>query len=266
MKRTIICLAVILLLSGCAAKTPETVELTPVATTAAPTVAPTPSPSPTPEPTPTPTPDPYEGLEHTYIADGFFYVELTDEMKTRITGLSYPAEGEECLIGYSDLRYVGVRYYDFDGVEHDDGELIVNKGVAGEVAKIFLELYEAKYPFTSIILVDEFGQKASDSASMAANNTSAFNYRLVNGTHSLSKHSYGLAIDVNPLINPYVNGKNVAPPEGRAYLDRTKDVEGMIDHDDLAYKVFTSYGWLWGGDWSDPDYQHFYKQPADYGY
>lgn len=38
---------------------------------------------------------------------------------------------------------------------------------------------------------------ANDNKSMSANNTSAFNYRVISGTKKLSNHSYGLAIDIN---------------------------------------------------------------------
>ena len=136
-----------------------------------------------------------------------------------------------------------------------------------EVAEIFCELYQAKYPFTSIKLVDDFGQPGHDTLSMEANNTSAFCYRRVNGSANLSNHSFGLAIDINPMLNPYVNGDHVSPQNSTEYLDRTQGLPGMIDHDDLCYQLFTERGWLWGGDWSgDKDYQHFYKNPADYGY
>jgi len=195
------------------------------------------------------------------LADGFYYVKLDAAVKKRITGISYPKSGKNLKITYDDLRYVRVCYYDFDGKAHADGELIVNKKVAGDVLNIFHELYEAKYPFTSIKLVDDYGEPGDDALSMAANNTSAFNYRNVSGTKSLSMHSYGEAIDINPRINPYVkeNG-SIVPANGKKYADRTLDFPGKIDHDDLCYKVFKKYGWSWGGDWkTSKDYQHFSK-------
>ena len=194
------------------------------------------------------------------VAEGFYYIELTDAIKQRITGISYPADDSDAAITYDDLRYIRLCYYDFNGNAHSDGELIVNKKVAKEVTEIFYELYQAKYPFTSIKLVDDFGQPGDDTLSMEANNTSAFCYRRVTGSSNLSRHSYGAAIDINPLYNPYIDGDRVAPEEGAMYVDRTLGLPGMIDHDDLCYQLFIQHGWTWGGDWSgDKDYQHFSK-------
>lgn len=173
--------------------------------------------------------------------------------------MSYPENDPYCAITYDDLRYIRLLYYDFEGIVHE-GELMVNAQLAEEVTRIFYELYQAQYPFTSIRLVDDFGEPGDDNLSMAANNTSAFNYRYVTGTSTLSLHSYGAAIDINPLYNPYIDGDRVAPPGGAEYVDRTQDFPGKIDHDDLCYKLFTEKGWRWGGDWSgDKDYQHFSK-------
>ena len=100
---------------------------------------------------------------------------------------------------------------------------------------------------------------------MEANNTSCFNYRYVDGTTKLSNHSYGTAIDINPLYNPYVKEYSdgtikILPSAATAYADRSIIDDYMIDHNDYAYLVFTSYGFSWGGDWNSvKDYQHFEK-------
>jgi len=100
-----------------------------------------------------------------------------------------------------------------------------------------------------------------DMTSMQDDNTSAFNCRVIAGTNRLSRHAYGLAIDVNPLYNPYVKGDVIQPPEGAAYLDRSRDVKGMIHAEDICRREFMVRGWDWGGDWeSRKDYQHFEKK------
>ena len=72
--------------------------------------------------------------------------------------------------------------------------------------------------------------------------------------------AYGAAIDINPVMNPYIVGDRVAPENGAMYVDRSLDLPGMIGHDDLCYQLFIAHGWTWGGDWSgDKDYQHFSK-------
>ena len=260
-------------LSGCAGGADETPSVS-VAASPSPeallSASQTPMPTPVPitaagieahaTPTPTATPD----AGRVTVAEGFYYIELTKAIKQRITGISYPADDSDAAIHYDDLRCIRLRYYDFDGNVHDDGELIVNKKVAKEVTEIFCELYQAKYPFTSIKLVDDFGQPGDDTLSMEANNTSAFCYRRVTGSSNLSRHSYGAAIDINPLYNPYIDGDRVAPENGAMYVDRSLGLPGMIDQDDLCYQLFIQHGWTWGGDWSgDRDYQHFSK---DLGY
>jgi hypothetical protein len=104
--------------------------------------------------------------------------------------------------------------------------------------------------------VDVF--EGDDEASMSANNTSAFNCRPVTGGARWSDHSYGVAIDINPVVNPYVRRDTVAPPEGAPYVDRDADVPGMIHEGDVVVDTFADHGWIWGGTWSFPkDYQHF---------
>ena len=101
----------------------------------------------------------------------------------------------------ADLRYLRVLHYDYDGRTHQ-GELVCNKLIASKLLTIFHELYKARYPIQQITLADNYD--GDDERQMRANNTSCFNYRIVSDTKHLSKHAYGLAIDVNPLYNPYV--------------------------------------------------------------
>lgn len=199
----------------------------------------------------------------TEIADGFYYTKLDGALKKRITGMSFPKDEENAQISYDELRYIRLSFYDFNGRAHTDGELIVNAKLAKEVTQIFYELFQAKYPFTSIRLVDDFGEPGDDNLSMAANNTSAFNYRYVTGTKTLSLHSFGEAIDINPLLNPYITDGRVSPANGAKYADRSLGLPGMISRSDLCYKLFTQNGWKWGGDSAqDKDYQHFSKKTA----
>ena len=100
---------------------------------------------------------------------------------------------------------------------------------------------------------------------MADNNTSCFNYRTVPGKSKLSNHSYGRAIDINPLYNPYVRTKDgkvlVSPQNAEEYADRSADFPYKIDREDLCYQLFTEHGFEWGGAWnSSKDYQHFEKK------
>jgi hypothetical protein len=152
----------------------------------------------------------------------------------------------------NDLALVAVQYVSFDrGV--CTGELVVHKDLAGEVTEIFEMLLKLEFPIEKIEPIAAYGW--DDDASMAANNSSAFNYRTIAGTDRLSYHSYGRAIDINPLQNPYIqhDGK-VVPPGARYDLAQPGTVTPAIA------SVFTSLGWHWGGDWREhTDWQHFEK-------
>lgn len=223
-------------------------------------VTPTPVPQ-TPTPIPTATPDPYtHDVEKTVYREGFYHVPLNDALKARITGMSYPEDPKDCPVSYEQLRYLRILHVDFAGETHV-GELIVHHTLADEVLEIFAALYDAKYALTSVRLVDDFGEPGDDTRSMAADNTSSFCCRRVTGASNYSLHSYGAAIDINPMRNPYIRKDgSVSPENGEPYADRTKDFAGKIDKDDLAYRLFTERGWNWGGFFkSEKDYQHFSK-------
>ncbi len=159
-----------------------------------------------------------------------------------------------CPVPLADLRYLSMSYLGFDGGSHT-GELVVSAAVAADVVAVFGRLYAERFPIRSMRPVDDFG--GSDDASMAADNTSAFNCRAVTGGGGWSEHSYGDAIDINPVENPYISGGTVLPPAGRAFLDRT-DRRGVIHADDDVVTEFASIGWTWGGSWTSPvDLQHF---------
>lgn len=203
----------------------------------------------------------------TVYQEGFSYCKINKSIKERIDGVSYH---KNRYITYRDLRYVEVKYYNYKG-KIKNGEMIVNKAIASDVVKIFYELYQIKYPIRRIRLVDEYD--ADDNKSMAADNTSCFNYRTIAGSGgSLSMHGLGLAIDINPKINPCVGGAHgIVPDNGKAYAQRDiKKCKGkykgcMIHKNDKAYNIFKKYGFSWGGNWSNmKDYQHFYKIPEKY--
>ena len=191
--------------------------------------------------------------------DAFYITPITDDIFTKMQGRSYKAD---CTIDREELRYVHILHTGFDG-ETKEGELVVNKAIADDVLAIFEELYRAKYPIEKVRLVDEYG--ADDEASMSDNNSSAFNFRTISHTTTISKHGLGMAIDINPLYNPYVKTVNgalsIEPTNAAAYVDRSEENPYRIDHDDLCYKLFTEHGFTWGGDWvHSKDYQHFEKE------
>ncbi len=213
--------------------------------------------------------------------DSFYYEPLSDNLRRYITGVSYPmaeteiadkssdsqsddvsATSTDLEISYEDLRYVHVLHYDFEG-NPAEGELICNSYIAQDLVEIFYELYYNEYQIEKIKLIDEYD--GNDDISMEDNNTSCFNYRTVAGSKNLSKHALGLAIDINPLYNPYITyekdgNPNIAPASASAYADRERAFPYKIDENDLCYKLFIQHGFTWGGNWnSSKDYQHFQK-------
>jgi len=168
-----------------------------------------------------------------------------------------------CPVGLNDLRYLRIGYLDFNG-QNKVGELIVHKDVSVEVIKIFEALYEMNYPIRKIRLVSDY--KANDWQSIEADNTSAFNCRNATGSKKWSKHSYGKAIDINSIENPYISRSGrISHKESLQYRKRVHKKSTSADRavllkNDKATKIFKKYGWKWGGDWSGvKDYQHFSK-------
>lgn len=179
--------------------------------------------------------------------------EVDSGLAEQLTPTSWRAG---CPVGLEELRLVEVVHLDYSGASAT-GQILVHQDHAEDLARVFEVLYEARFPLASIQLVDAFG--GDDGASMRANNTSAFNCREVAYKPGVwSNHAFGTAIDVNPLVNPYVQGDFVDPPEGAPYVDRDAGEPGMIVADDVVVSAFASIGWVWGGTWaSAKDYQHF---------
>lgn len=189
----------------------------------------------------------------------FTAAEIDDRLFSRIYGKSYK---KECTVPRTELRYLRVLHRDLEG-RIVPGEMICNRAIAGELVDIFRTLYKAGYPIEKMVLIDEYD--ADDTRSMEANNSSSFNFRTVAGSAARSKHSRGMAVDINPLYNPCVSRRNgrtiVEPGAGRPYVDRSRNFPCKIDREDLCYKEFTRRGFTWGGDWrSLKDYQHFEKK------
>jgi D-alanyl-D-alanine carboxypeptidase len=157
-----------------------------------------------------------------------------------------------CPVGPAQLRTVHVSYWGFDGRPRV-GSVVVARRVADDMVTVFRRLWAARFAIRRLRPVSAY--RGSDDASMAADNTSAFNCRFVGGTRRWSLHAYGEAIDVNPVENPYVRGTTVSPPAGRAFLDRTRYRKGMAVANGVLVRAFAAVGWKWGASFGD--YQHF---------
>lgn len=195
--------------------------------------------------------------------------ELTEAQKEAMNGKSYIENPD---ISYDDLRYIKVLHYNFNH-QMQVGELVVNQAIAEDCRQIFMELFQEEYEIHAMYLIDRYYEKDQarngeqvDICSINDDNTSAFHYRKIAGTDVLSNHAYGMAIDINPLENPYVKEadlqQTVASPyqDYNTYKDRTTQRAHMISKDDVCYRIFKSHGFQWGGEWNgNKDYQHFEK-------
>lgn len=187
--------------------------------------------------------------------------EITPEIKKRmIKGNSWR---KGCPVSLENLRYLRVTHLDFKGKDVM-GEIIVHKDISHEVIKIFESLYDIAYPVYKMKLVSDY--KGNDWQSIESGNTSAFNCRNATGSKKWSKHSYGKAIDINPIENPYIARNGRISHKGsliyrkRVHQKDTYADKAVLVKGDKAIQLFEKYGWIWGGDWSGvKDYQHFSK-------
>lgn len=148
-----------------------------------------------------------------------------------------------------------VPYWSFEG-RLASGTLVIHEDLIKDAQTIFDAMARERFPLASVVPASDPRFAWDDMKMMAANNTSAFNFRTIAGTERLSYHAYGRAIDINPALNPYIRGARVDPP-GAVY-DLSKP--GTIAPDGFLVRLFDELGWDWGGRWTDPiDYQHFQK-------
>ena len=194
-------------------------------------------------------------LEYLDIIPVFKAEPLPEHIIEFITGWSFR---EDTPFSYDYLAYLTITHVNFNG-ENQIGHLIVADKIADEVLEIFREIFDAEFPIYSIKLIEYFD--TSDYYSMVANNSHAFNFRYIAGTRTISRHGFGMAIDINPIQNPYIRGEVILPDAGRAYLDRDDVRPGMIVSGDAVYMAFISRGWIWGGNWRTlRDYHHFERR------
>jgi hypothetical protein len=160
-----------------------------------------------------------------------------------------------CPVPIADLRLLSVTYWGFDDRAHQ-GELVVHADHAAAIESVMRTLYDEQFPIERMELVEVFA--GDDDASMAANNTSAFNCREVSRRPGVwSQHAFGAAIDINPVQNPYILRDGTVLPPG-AVTDRAAAVPGLIGPNSVVVDAFKEIGWAWGGNWSGVlDYQHF---------
>lgn len=169
-----------------------------------------------------------------------------------MTGVSWEPG---CPVALDDLALLEMPHATFDG-DTADGVMVAHRAVAVDLLGVFAAAHDAGFPLERMRLVADYD--GDDDASMADNNTSAFNCRAVTGGEGWSQHAHGTAVDLNPVQNPYHRDGEVKPPAGEPYLDRADRRPGMIARPGPVVDAFDALGWEWGGDWrSLKDWMHF---------
>ena len=197
----------------------------------------------------------------------FTITSMSEELKQAIKNKNI--WNEKCPVGLERLRVIHFSYYDFNNQRHDDGTMIVLDAVAEHAVNIFKELYTLKFPIAKACTIDKYN--GDDEASMADNNSTCFQFREITGGGLLSIHGYGLAIDINPMQNPFITWQEpevathssvkVMPGAGVEHLNRTNIRVGMVETPGII-AIFKKHGFkIWGGEWNKPiDLHHF--QPS----
>jgi len=168
---------------------------------------------------------------------------------------------EEALIGISipedvrqTLRLIQLPYVSFNGRTRE-GQMVVHCRLDAEITQIFEEIHRLRFPIQRMIPVRHYDW--DDDVSMAENNSSCFNYRMMGNGRKLSYHSFGIAVDINPFQNPCYLGDGEVQPPGANYHPVTK---GALWHGHDVVDLFRDRGWEWGGDWRTlKDLHHFEK-------
>jgi hypothetical protein len=166
---------------------------------------------------------------------------------------SYTAD---CPVRPEDLVMVTMDYWGFDsGVQR--GQIVVARSQGDKVAEIFRRLFAIRYPIESVTPIGDLPTDIEDD-DPDYNNTSGLHCRFIGGTTTWSEHAKGLAIDINPFLNPYITSGEIWPANSGKYRDRSLGEPGMITAGDAVVDAFADSGWYWGGYWrSVKDYHHF---------
>jgi peptidoglycan LD-endopeptidase CwlK len=182
------------------------------------------------------------------MADDHVVVEGSMSFAEAVAGTAAP---RELLEG---LCLIDVWHWGFDG-RRRRGQFVIHRDLAVELQELFRLMEQRRFPVASVVPIVRFDW--SDEASMVANNSSAFNYRLVAGTDRLSRHALGRAVDINPRENPAIYPDGRIAPSGVVWRPGEP---GTFTDDHPVVQAFREKGWRWGGDFTHlRDYHHFEK-------
>jgi len=159
----------------------------------------------------------------------------------------------------NNLSLININYRGFDNEIHC-GQIIIHKDLAPSISKIFKRIItETNFPMTSVFPISMFDWNSS----LKLNNSGAFDWRFVSNSNEISDHSFGAAIDINPILNPWVREGSVNSPN----FSYDQNKKGTLHANSDVVKIFKEEGWKWGGDWKNSkDWMHFYRPEIPFKY
>ena len=244
----------LVLATACTAAPASETAVEPSRSAESPTAAPPTGPTSATGPAPSPSPVVEEG--RTRFAGRISAIPMA--IQREMTGKTWEPG---CPVALEDLRLLRFNYLGFTG-DVKRGRMVVHADIASDVLGVFEQLFDAQFPFKNVDLSSRW--RPNGPTDTRRSKTAAFNCRPalnpdLTPTGSWSEHAYGLAIDINPLQNPYVAADGtVERPAAEPYLDRSQNLPGMIHAGDVVVRSFAAMGWEWGGLWSGKkDYMHF---------
>jgi hypothetical protein len=185
---------------------------------------------------------------------------LPAPLRAEISGRSWHPG---CPVPLSGLRVLTVSYWGFDHHPHL-GQMVVNANAAQPLARVFRRLYQLRFPVRHMSVRYTYGGPGTPRP-RDGDFTASFSCRQAvpspctggTGTGSWSEHAYGLAVDLNPVENPYVGCGMTRDKTALSYVNRSRLRRGMVTP--AVVEAFHSIGWGWGGGWlgSTKDYMHF---------
>ena len=150
------------------------------------------------------------------------------------------------------LKLIEVTYLSVDGKIHK-GQILTNREIAEDLICLFDFMFDQQFVVEKAVPIVKYNW--NDSLSMTDNNTYSFCYRNV----SYSKHSIGMAIDINPRFNP-LRWKYCGLPNEPINGIRDTTVNGTLYPGHPVVKAFANRGFRWGHTFSKYyDDHHFEK-------
>jgi peptidoglycan L-alanyl-D-glutamate endopeptidase CwlK len=107
--------------------------------------------------------------------------------------------------------------------------------------KFWVFAYRIGFPINKAVPIDDPAYSGDDELSMLDNNSSCFNGRVIAGTDRISMHALGLAVVLNPELNPYLFRDGIWYPN-ESHIERSIIDPGMFSEEHPVVQAFVERG------------------------